>query len=84
MGPVVESIEKAYQDRVEFHRYWVDKLTKDSPDYAQVASIADAVHFQVTPTFLVLSKAGQVQTRYEGVTSYDTLSRDLDAALAAK
>lgn len=81
MGPVVEKLESDYKGRVEFRRVWVDKLTRQSPEFAEVARIAEAVHFQVTPTFLIISKEGAVHGRYEGVTSYASLGRDLDAEL---
>ena len=81
MGPVVSKLEKDYAGRVEVRRYEVDKLSHESPDFPVVARIAEAVHFEVTPTFLVVGKDGVVHTRYEGVTSYATLSRDLDAEL---
>jgi hypothetical protein len=83
MGPVVQKLEKDYSGRIEVRQYLVDRLTKNSPEYPSLAKLAEAIHFQVTPTFLVVSKDGQVHGRYEGVTSYASLSRDLDAELAA-
>lgn len=82
MGPVVDKLERDYAGRVEFRRFFVDKLTKQSPEFPEVEAIAEAIHFQVTPTFLVVSKSGAVHERYEGVTSYATFTRDLDAELA--
>jgi hypothetical protein len=81
MGPVVSKLASDYAGRVEVRRYEVDKLSKDSPEFPEVAKLADAVHFNVTPTFLVISKSGEVHGRYEGVTSYATLSRDLENEL---
>jgi protein-disulfide isomerase len=81
MGPVVSKLAADYADRVEVRRIEVDKLSKDSPDFPAIAKMAEAVHFNVTPTFLVLSKKGEVHGRYEGVTSYATLSRDLENEL---
>jgi hypothetical protein len=81
MGPVVSKLENDYAGRVEVRRIEVDKLSKDDPQFPAIAKMADAVHFNVTPTFLVLSRKGEVKGRYEGVTSYATLSRDLENEL---
>ncbi|MDB5099549.1 MAG: hypothetical protein JWM80_3970 [Cyanobacteria bacterium RYN_339] len=81
MGPVVSKLSADYAGRVEVRRYEVDRLSKDSPDFKDVAKLADAVHFNVTPTFLVISRSGEVHGRYEGITSYATLSRDLETEL---
>jgi hypothetical protein len=84
MGPVVQKLEKDYSGRIEVRQYYVNQITQSSPEFPALAKLADAIHFQVTPTFLVVSKNGQVHGRYEGVTSYASLSRDLEAELAVR
>ena len=81
MGPVVSKLTADYAGRIEVRRYEVDKLSKDSPDFLALSKLTAAIHFELTPTFLVVSRKGEVHGRYEGITSYATLSRDLEAEL---
>lgn len=78
MGPMVQQLENGYGARVRFIRYTMDALDPSQRD--EMHRIAQLVDFKVTPTFVFVDRTGHITAKYEGVTSYWTLSRALDQA----
>jgi hypothetical protein len=80
---MVKRLETVYAGRVTFRTYWVDQLAPGAPGFDEMRRVGAAVDFRLTPTFLVVDAHGRLKSRYEGTTPYLSLTRDLDAALAA-
>lgn len=84
MGPVVHQLENAYSGRVTFRKFVMDDLAPGTADYEEMRRLGALAGFKVTPTILVVDPRGAVVGKYEGVTSYLTLRRDLETALEAR
>jgi hypothetical protein len=83
MGPVVHQLEQAYAGRVVVRKFVMDTITPGTADFDDMKRLGALAGFRVTPTFVVVDAQGAVVGKYEGVTSYLTLRRDLETALAA-
>lgn len=82
MGPMVRRLEDRFHDRVRFRRIWVDQLVVGSEDLRFVQAVTPKVHFERTPTFLLVGPDGRLRHRHEGVTGFLTLEGELQALLA--
>lgn len=80
MGPMVSRLEAAYAGRARFTRFTMDAIRPE--ERAEMRRLAELVDFQVTPTFVVIDRHGRITAKYQGVTSWWTLSSAIDHALA--
>ena len=81
MGPVVRQLENAYTGRVVFRQFVMDTITPGTADFDDMERLGRLAGFKVTPTLLVVDAQGAVVGKYEGVTPYLSLRRDLETAL---
>jgi len=73
MRPIVDGLEQAYDDRIDFRRYNID--SEDGEAWAS------QYRLRGHPAFLLLNSQGQESWRYLGVIPRETIETELQAAL---